>query len=123
MQLAAARGANPPGRQLTCHDRRCRARHQHHVREFGPALFLGVSSSPPRMAGFLPGCSAILFVSANGYRHYAPTPTGPNLLQLRASSPRITPAWTGISPAGTGISPAGTAPTPPWTPSGGTSDA
>jgi hypothetical protein len=52
MQLAAARGANPPGRQLTCHDRRCRARHQHHAREFGPALFLGVSSSPPRMAGF-----------------------------------------------------------------------
>ena len=51
MQLTAARGANPPGRlpvMIAAVGRGINTT----AREFGPALFLGVSSSPPRMAGF-----------------------------------------------------------------------
>ena len=46
MQLAAARGANPPGRlpvMIAAVGRGINTT----AREFGPALFLGVSSSPP----------------------------------------------------------------------------
>jgi hypothetical protein len=46
MQLTAARGANPPGRlpvMIAAVGRGINTT----AREFGPALFLGVSSSPP----------------------------------------------------------------------------